>query len=135
MFLNGMAMTDQQDYREYLKERFSHLTTLINANHKESMDSNDRIEEHVAQTNGRVLDLEAKVAQLDLNDKLHIAECPAMPVIKDLEKDVRELKVEAITIWIKKHWKLSIAISVLLLYFSYSAFSFFSIQQIIDWIK
>lgn len=128
-------MTDQKDYRIYLNERFKHLTTLINANHKESMDSNDRIEEHVVQTNGRVLELEEKVTQLEISDRLHVAECPAMPVIKDLEKDVRELKVEAITVWIKKHWRLSIAISVLLLYVSYSAFSFFSIQQIIDWIK
>ena len=53
-------MTDQQDYRKLLDERFAHLTTLMNANHKESMDSNDRIEQHVIQTNGRVNCLEAE---------------------------------------------------------------------------
>lgn len=63
-------MTDQTDYRMLLDERFAHLTTLINANHKEAMDSNDRIEKHVIQTNGRVncLEEESKKRQKAVDD-------------------------------------------------------------------
>lgn len=128
-------MTDQKDYRKFLDERFGHLTTLINANHKESMDSNDRIEKHTITTNGRVTELEKKVIDLQISDELHIKDCPAMPIIAKLEKNVSELKVEAITIWIKKHWKTSILVTIILLYLSYSLFSYFSIKQLIDWIK
>lgn len=53
-------MTDQKDYRLYLDERFNNLITLINAYHKEAMESSDRIEEHVIKTNGRVTDLECE---------------------------------------------------------------------------
>jgi len=46
------------DYRVYLEEKFSHLITLINANHEESMDSFTRLEKKADVTNGRVTKLE-----------------------------------------------------------------------------
>jgi hypothetical protein len=99
------------------------------------MDSNDRIEKHVESTNGRVLALEEKVVKLEVTDELHITTCPAMPIVKKLEDDINGLKIEGVTVWIKKHWKLSIFMSIILLYVSYSLFSYFSIEQIIEWIK
>jgi hypothetical protein len=55
-----IVMTNSEDYRLYLDERFKSLTTLMNAYHIEAMESNDRIEEHVIQTNGRVTELECE---------------------------------------------------------------------------
>ena len=128
-------MTDNLEYRKYLDERFARLFDLINLNHKESMDSNDRIETHVERTNGRVLDLEKKVVSLEITDKLHIAECPAMPMIKDLKTEVDNFRVEKFINWLRSNPKTTIGILIVILYAAYNIFSYFSVEQIVTWIK
>jgi hypothetical protein len=75
-------MTDQKDYRQLLDERFAHLTTLMNANHKEAMDSNDRIEKHVKETNGRVNCLEIESLKRE----------EAVRDFRKLERDISAVK-------------------------------------------
>ena len=65
MFFNGMEMTTaKKDYfEEFLKQRFANLSTLINANHEQAMDSFERLEKKVDTTNGRVTKLEEEKQQ------------------------------------------------------------------------
>ena len=128
-------MTEGRDYRKYLEQRFEDLTTLVNAQFINVHERLDDIHNQVKKINGRVGDVEKEIVDLQINDKLHVQDCPAMPIITEVKKDVEELKIEALTLWIKKHWKLSILITVIILYFAYSLFTLLSIEEIIKLVK
>ena len=51
-------MTDSPDYRKYLEQKFSGLTTTMNAQFYEVHGRLDSIEKQTIKTNGRVNDLE-----------------------------------------------------------------------------
>jgi len=97
-------MTDREDYRLYLDERFAHLTTLMNANHKEAMDSSDRIDNHLAKLNGQVTETVKDISNLKIKNANHIIECPAMPKIEAIQNDLGEYR------FAKNHPKLMVLI-------------------------
>lgn len=128
-------MAEDTYFEKYIQQRFTDLTTLMNARFNVVDGDNNEINGRLKELNGTVKVHTKEIIDLKINDALHFKECPAMPCIDKLSKDFNELKVEAVTIWIKKHWKLSILISISLLYVAYQLFTFFSIEQIINWIK
>lgn len=93
------------------------------------------IDKHLAKLNGSVAEHTQEIQDLKLKEGLHVADCPVMPLIKKLDTEVETLKIEAFTIWVKKHWKMSIFIGVISLYAIYNIFSVLSIKEIVDYIK
>lgn len=70
-------MTDSPDYRKYLEQKFSGLTTAMNAQFYEVHGRLDSIEKQTIKTNGRVNDLEKWKEGCDgekRNDKDHKTE-------------------------------------------------------------
>ena len=86
-------MTNSQDYRLYLDEKFSHVKTQL-----------DRIEEHVLRTNGRVSKLEEEDERIEkkVDDAIafgkHIidtraTECPQVKEIEKIRENLGNLEV------------------------------------------
>lgn len=116
-------MTDSQDYRKYLEQRFDDLTTLMNARFNVVDGDNKQINDHLAELNGTVKEHTKEIDDLKLKEGLHIVACPAMPKIEALEKEI-------IGSWVRKHWKLALLIFVVTLFVSYSLFELFGIKEI-----
>ena len=128
-------MTESSDYRKYLEQRFADLTLLVNAQFTNVNEQLKEIHGEIRETKNRIDNVENDITNLQVNDELHVKDCPAMIMIEKLQSEVRELKIEALTLWIKKHWKLSILIAVITLYFAYSLFTLLSIEEIVKLIK
>jgi hypothetical protein len=72
-------MTDSTDYRKYLENEFGHIRSEL-----------AEIKIQVTQTNGTVREHTKAISELKVRDELHIVECPAMPKLNDIEKDLTE---------------------------------------------
>ena len=93
------------------------------------------IDTHLQKLNGSVAEHTFAITDLKRKDDLHIVDCPVMPLVKKLDKEVETLKIEAFTVWIRQHWKLSIFLSVLSLYIIYNLFAVLSLKELINLIK
>ena len=71
-------MTESEDYRLYLESRFDALTTLINANHIEAMDSLDKITTKV--------DEHEKIITVNLPHNINL--CPQREIIETLKENM-----------------------------------------------
>jgi len=74
MFLNGLAMTESKDYRQFLESEFSHIRTEL-----------QYIREGVNKTNGRVTELE--------NQKVKYLETRVdIKMLKEIEAEVERVE-------------------------------------------
>ena len=101
--------------------------SLININQHSK-----NIDEHLKQINGTIAKHSEAIHDLKTKDELHIAECPAMPLIAEVRSNVSKLEGANALTWVKNHWKATVTISIVVLYFLYSAFRVFSVEDIIE---
>jgi hypothetical protein len=92
-------MTDSEDYRLYLEEKFrgieEHLEvfpTLINGQFKDVHTELKFIKEQTTKTNDRVTHLEDKVIIIDKNLLEHPVNCKLVPEFNKLKEDLIEYK-------------------------------------------
>ncbi len=78
-------MTQSEDYRKYLEEKFSGLNTHINAQFENVHERLDRIEIQTTKTNGRVTLLENTVEH-------HPIHCDVKPVVEKIQEDLAEYR-------------------------------------------
>lgn len=124
-------MTDSHDYRKYLEQRFDDLTTLMNARFNVVDGDNKEINDHLKKLNGSVEEHAKQLVDLRIKEELHIAECPAMPLIAEVKTNINKIQADVnIGGWFKKHWKLSLLIFIITLFVSYSLFELFGIREI-----
>jgi hypothetical protein len=83
------------------------------------------IKEKQDKTNGKINQHAEKISELEKNDIRHVVDCPAMPKIEQLEKEI-------IGSWLRKHWKTAILIFIGILWLSYSLFALISIEDILN---
>jgi hypothetical protein len=97
-------MPNSEDYRKYLDTRFDSITTLVNAQFTDVHTRLDGIHEQAVKTNGGLTKAKEDIVALQISDIKHIAVCPAMPKITEIQNDLLEYK------WFKQHPKLGLVI-------------------------
>jgi anti-sigma28 factor (negative regulator of flagellin synthesis) len=85
-------MVNDPDYRLYLEQRFNGIVATINAQFINVNDTLDAIKEQTIKTNSRVNHLEDDVRKIQINEAEHLGNCPAMPKIETIEKDVMTIR-------------------------------------------
>lgn len=81
-------MTQSEDYRLYLEEKFNGLDTHFNVIN----DKLTKIEMQTTKTNGRVTQHDKDLESLKVQEITHIINCPNSPRIKVLEDDLSEYR-------------------------------------------
>jgi hypothetical protein len=124
----GMTQQDRTEIREMIHGILSGWQAATIAREEVTNTNLQEIRDHLKKINGHVADNVKDIQELKLREGLHISECPAMPKIEELEKEI-------IGPWIHKHWKLAVILAILSLFIAYSMFELFSIKEIISFLK
>lgn len=120
-------MTEDEDYKKLLDEKFNGVHTSINLQFDGIKNQLNNIEKQTTRTNGRVNKLEESVIELQLSNAKHVYNCPQNNRFDKLEKALEDYKTEnnknlTEYSFVKKYPKISIGIivvSVLIILFSY----------------
>ena len=97
-------MPYSKDYRLYLEEKFEGLQTAQHAYFREVHDRFDVIDKSNDIRNGRLEKVEKSIDDLKEQDVKHTTNCPLVPKVEGIEKDLMEYRM------IRKYPKISILI-------------------------
>jgi hypothetical protein len=86
-------MTQNEDYRRYLEEKFEGLTKHIHAQFSNVQDVLERIEKQTTKTNSRVDKLETKITDIEKGNLKHLTDCPQVPKIEKINSDLEEYRM------------------------------------------
>jgi len=100
-------MTQNEDYRLYLDERFKGMGSLINAHFHDLSSEITVIKEQTLKTNSRVNHIEDDIKELEKADIKHVVDCPVLPKVQKIEDDLMEYKL------FKKYPKAGITVLVI----------------------
>jgi len=95
--------------KELINEKFTTLTTLMNAHFLTIDDRLFKIETQTTKTNGSVRDNEKRIVELEKADIEHIVRCPAIPQIQEINDQLAEYKM------FKKYPKIGIGVLLIAL--------------------
>ena len=86
-------MTQNEDYRLYLSEKFEGLTKHIHAQFTNMQDILEKIENQMARTDSRMDKVEIEITDLEKDALRHLTDCPQVPKIEKIYSDLEEYRM------------------------------------------
>jgi hypothetical protein len=120
-----MTRVDREEVREMIHDMLSGYHALITSQNDITNISLGEIKDHLKKLNGSVSEQAREIEELKVADVKHIVDCPAMPKIEALEKEI-------IGSWLRKHWKLALIIFLATLFVTNALVDFLGIKGILS---
>lgn len=99
-----MTQNDRSEIRDMIHGILSGWQAATIAREDVTNNNLSKIDKHLEKLNGTIADHTRAISELKLKDDLHIVECPAMPKLVSIEKDLEEYH------FVKKYPKLMVII-------------------------
>ena len=86
-------MPDSEDYRKYLEEKFAGMQAAQHGYFREVHDRFDTIDKSNAVRNKRLEKVEGSIEKLKEKESEHVINCPLVPKVEGIEKDLMEYRI------------------------------------------
>ncbi len=126
---------ENKDFRDLIDEKFANVQRQLDLRFNNMQKTLDSIEEQTKKTNGKVLKLEDKMQNVELQEATHSIRCPKAKDFEHLEQSIATLKADVdnrlqdVSFFVRNP-KLGLAIIIVAVVVS--LFSYFEVKNYID---